>query len=218
MFNDVIHISNLFKSFDNSDVLKGINLNINSGDFMTLVGFSGSGKTTLLNIIGLLDDKFSGEYFFDGINVKNIKNKADFRNSKIGYVFQSFYLIDHLDVLANILLPFNYSKEKPDMDYVNGLIDELDLRHLMDKKVNVLSGGEKQRVAIARALCRKPSLLLCDEPTGNLDSRNKERVLTILQNINKKTKTTVLIVTHDESIANSANRKYILEEGVIHEI
>jgi len=218
MFNDVIHISNLFKSFDNSDVLKGINLNINLGDFMTLVGFSGSGKTTLLNIIGLLDDKFSGEYFFDGINVKNIKNKADFRNSKIGYVFQSFYLIDHLDVLANILLPFNYSKEKPDMDYVNGLIDELDLRHLMDKKVNVLSGGEKQRVAIARALCRKPSLLLCDEPTGNLDSRNKERVLTILQNINKKTKTTVLIVTHDESIANSANRKYILEEGVIHEI
>ena len=126
-------------------------------------------------------------------------------------------MIDYLSVLDNILLPFNYCKEAPDMEYINQIIHKLDLDDLMDKKVNVLSGGEKQRIAIARALSKKPALLLCDEPTGNLDSRNRERVLSILKDVNLSTKTCILIVTHDEFVAKSADKRYVLENGVLYE-
>lgn len=217
MSKSVIELEKIRKSFGNHTVLKSIDLVLEEGDYVALLGFSGSGKTTLLNILGLLDEQFEGHYFICGENVKMAKHKANLRNEKIGYVFQSFYLIDYLSVLDNILLPFSYCKEAPDMEYINQIIHKLDLDDLMDKKVNVLSGGEKQRIAIARALSKKPALLLCDEPTGNLDSRNRERVLSILKDVNLSTKTCILIVTHDEFVAKSADKRYVLENGVLYE-
>lgn len=217
MIENVVDIKHLLKQFNDYVVLKDINLKIKKGDFLTLIGFSGSGKTTFLNILGLLDEHYFGTYFFEGKDTKNIKNKNEFRCSKIGYVFQSFYLIEYLSVLDNILLPFKYANEKPDMEYINQLIVDLGLKNVLDSKICVLSGGEKQRIAIARALSRKPSLLLCDEPTGNLDSTNREKVLEILKKQNQNYLTTIIVVTHDEYVFGFGNRKCILESGIINE-
>lgn len=219
MVNDLlIKIENLTKKFGSKTVLKNISISINYNDFVTIVGESGSGKTTLLNIIGLLDKKYDGRFYFDGLEVNKCKSKlCNIRNDKIGYVFQSYYLIDYLTVTENILLPYKYGDDFCDESYLDFLIEKLGLKNILNKKVSFLSGGEKQRIALARALIKKPTILICDEPTGNLDKKNKDMVIELLQMANKDLKSAVIIVTHDESIANLGRKQIVLKNGTIYE-
>lgn len=217
IMNSILCAKNINKSFGEKTVLNELDLTLFENDFVTLIGGSGCGKTTLLNIIGLLDNNFSGQLEFNGILIdKKMLNRKKAKN-QIGYVFQSFYLLDYLNVEENILLPFRYTNETPDQEYLSQLFEKLSIEKILTQKANVLSGGEKQRVAIARALSRKPKLLICDEPTGNLDSANRDNVLNLLKLINDDYKTTILIVTHDEKIAASGKRKLLLKNGKIYE-
>ncbi|MCQ2799221.1 MAG: ABC transporter ATP-binding protein [Bacilli bacterium] len=214
----VISISHLSKFFGGRPIFNDLSFVVFKGDFLTLIGKSGTGKTTLLNIIGLLDKNYSGSVtFLKNNDIKAIKNMDALRKKEIGYLFQSFYLLDYLNVKENILLPFKYVEEKPDMNYFTSLCDELAISNILELNCNVLSGGEKQRVSLARALIKKPSILICDEPTGNLDRESRDIVLSLLMKINEKHGTTVIIVTHDDYIASKGNRRFILEKGTINE-
>lgn len=213
----IYSVKNLTKRFDSREIFTGLNLDIYQGDFITLIGKSGCGKTTFLNIIGLLDFKFEGELFFFGKNIKNKKSLQNLRSKEVGYLFQSFYLLDYLNVKDNILLPFKYTNESPDLDYFKLLCHQLGIEHILNSNCNVLSGGEKQRVSLARALIKKPKLLICDEPTGNLDKENRDIVISLLMQINKDYLTTILIVTHDDFVASKGIRKFELNNGAIYE-
>ena len=212
-----LSIANVSKSFGERVILNNISFDIFRGDFLTLIGKSGSGKTTFLNIIGLLDKNYAGKMEFLGQDVKRERRKALIRKKEIGYLFQSFYLLDYLNVKENILLPFKYIEGSPDMDYFNSLCEELGISNILGLNCNVLSGGEKQRVSLARALIKKPKFLICDEPTGNLDKESRDGVLSLLMKINKEYGTTILIVTHDDYIASQGNRQFVLEKGSINE-
>lgn len=208
-----IELKNITKAYDRP-VLKDINLMINNDSYITIVGKSGSGKSTLMNILGLIEAYDDGVYTFNGEKIRKGKDYSTIRSESIGFIFQSYNLIPTMTCMENIVLPLQYSKKQ--IDEFDNVIDLLKIRDLLQKPVVYLSGGERQRVAIARALILNPSLIIADEPTGNLDSGNRDIVLEILANENRKGRAIVMI-THDTEIAMNAKNVYTLEEGVLHE-
>ncbi|MCD6548841.1 MAG: ABC transporter ATP-binding protein [Thermodesulfobacterium sp.] len=197
-------------------VLKGINLEVEEGDFLAIMGASGSGKSTLLNIIGLLDKPDSGTYILDGQEVSKLNKRelAYLRNRKIGFVFQAFYLVPWATALENVLLPLLYrgNINREDEKKAIELLKRLGLEKRINAKPNELSGGEQQRVAIARALITNPKLLLADEPTGNLDSKSSQEVMSIFKELNENS-ITIIMVTHDPEIADFAKKVKIIKDG-----
>jgi putative bacteriocin export ABC transporter (lactococcin 972 group) len=199
-------------------VLKNINFKINKGDFIAVMGPSGSGKTTLMNIIGLLDTPTRGKYLLEGIDATKLSDNemSELRNKKMGFIFQSFYLIQYLTILENIMLPVYYSSNNPSK-YIKraySLLEEFGLIVKMKNKPNQLSGGQQQRVAIARALINDPEIILADEPTGQLDSETSKNILNFICDLNQKCKT-IIMVTHDKSVASRAKSKIEIIDGRI---
>tara|TARA_A100000164_G_scaffold294568_1_gene268410 strand:+ start:3704 stop:4360 length:657 start_codon:yes stop_codon:yes gene_type:complete len=201
-------------------VLKGINLHVEKGEMVAIMGSSGSGKSTLLNIIGILDELDSGKYTLDGIEIKDLTEKkaAQYRNKFLGFVFQSFNLINFKNALENVALPLYYQglKRKERQEKAMFHLEKVGLADWSTHLPNELSGGQKQRVAIARALAAEPKLLLADEPTGALDSATSQEIMQFLQQLNDEGKT-ILIVTHEEDISLMCKRIVRLKDGVIME-
>lgn len=201
------------------EVLKGINLTINSQGFIAIMGKSGSGKTTLLKLLGMLDRPTEGKVFFKGEDSNFIRGDrlAKIRRCELGFIYQDYYLMDSLSVRENIMLPkiLDHSSVEESMEESEKLADIMGVRTLMDKRTFELSGGEKQRVAICRALINHSDLILADEPTGNLDSASSETVMEYLQMINKDMKKTVVLVTHDAYVASFCNRVIFVKDGMI---
>lgn len=196
--------------------LKGIDIVINRGEFVSITGPSGSGKTTLLHILGCLDKPTNGIVKIDDIEVENMSEKQliNVRREKIGYVFQHFYLIPGLSVYENVKLPLLFSRKTRSSEEIYHLIELVGLRHRINHKTNQLSGGEMQRVAIARALVNNPEFILADEPTGNLDTENSEKIFELLRLLNKNG-ITIVLVTHNPDLANRTERKIRLRDGRI---
>jgi putative ABC transport system ATP-binding protein len=200
--------------------LRGIDLEIYKGDFVSICGPSGCGKSTLLSVLGLLDMPTSGQYFIGDADVSRLSltEAAHIRNEKVGFIFQSFNLIDELSVFENVALPLRYRQkkmtEKAVAERVMQCLQIVDMTHRAQHKPNQLSGGQQQRIAIARALIGNPALLLVDEPTGNLDSRNGDTVMDMLRELNRQG-TTLCMVTHDPRYADMASRKLHLLDGKI---
>jgi len=220
----MLKINNLHKSYKMGDsslhVLKGIDLHVDKGEMVAIMGSSGSGKSTLLNIIGILDELDSGEYTLDGIEIKDLTEKkaAQYRNKFLGFVFQSFNLINFKNALENVALPLYYQGQKRKERQKKAMfhLEKVGLADWSTHLPNELSGGQKQRVAIARALAAEPKLLLADEPTGALDSATSHEIMQFLQQLNDEGKT-ILIVTHEEDISLMCKRIVRLKDGVIME-
>ncbi|WP_333653219.1 ABC transporter ATP-binding protein [Dissulfurispira sp.] len=199
------------------EVLKGITLEIKEGEFLSIMGPSGSGKSTLLNLIGCLDRPTSGKYLLDGIDINTLSDNelAEIRNRKIGFVFQAFNLIPRLSAIKNVVLPLLYSgmpsEERNRMSF--DLLQKVGLSHRANHLPSELSGGEQQRVSIARALINNPSLILADEPTGNLDSKTGQEIMDIFKSIHKEG-ATIIMVTHEKSISEHAERIITIKDGV----
>lgn len=216
----MIEVKNIIKSFPNtpSPVLKGINLQINDGDFVSLVGKSGSGKSTLLYIISTLDSPSEGEVFYDSKNLKDFRPEEiyELRNRHIGFVFQFHYLISELSAIENILLPARKANQfKERKSFALELLRTVGLEGKEDRFPSELSGGEQQRLAIARALVMEPKYLFADEPTGNLDSTNGKIIMNLFKKFNKEKGTTIIYVTHDTDFAAIADKKINLVDGMI---
>jgi len=219
-----IEMKGVSKTFETDEIethaLIDINIVIRSGEYVSISGPSGCGKSTLLSLLGLLDTPTSGQYNIEGIDVSNLSldEAAKFRNERIGFVFQSFNLIDELSVFDNVALPLLYKANPPQDDYikdkVNTCLAMVEMSHRASHKPNQLSGGQQQRVAIARALVADPAILLVDEPTGNLDSKSGDKVMSILNDLNKSG-TTICMVTHDTRYADLANIQLKLLDGKI---
>ena len=220
----MLKINELHKSYKMGDsslhVLKGINLHVEKGEMVAIMGSSGSGKSTLLNIIGILDELDSGKYTLDGIEIKDLTEKkaAQYRNKFLGFVFQSFNLINFKNALENVALPLYYQglKRKERQEKAMFHLQKVGLADWSTHLPNELSGGQKQRVAIARALAAEPKLLLADEPTGALDSTTSQEIMQFLQQLNDEGKT-ILIVTHEQDISLMCKRIVRLKDGVIME-
>jgi len=197
--------------------LDGVNLSVESGEFVTVVGTSGSGKSTLLHMLGGLDRPTGGTVFVDGKEIFSLKDEelTIFRRRKIGFVFQSYNLVPVLNVYENIILPIQLDGNEPEEGYVAQIIQTLGLESKLQNLPNHLSGGQQQRVAMARALASKPAILLADEPTGNLDSRTSQDVMGLLKVTGEKFKQTIVMITHNEEIAQLADRIVRLEDGRI---
>ena len=218
----MIQIKNLHKSYpigkDSLHVLKGIDLHIKEGEFVSIMGSSGSGKSTLLNIVGLLDVHDEGDYYLDGQLIENLDEKkaAILRNKFLGFVFQSFNLISYKTALENVALPLYYKgiKRKERLKVAMEYLDKVGLKDWANHLPSELSGGEKQRVAIARALATNPKVVLADEPTGALDSTTSNSVMDLLKGINDEGMT-VFVITHEEEIAAKTDRIVRLRDGVI---
>lgn len=197
--------------------LNQVSIVIKRGEIVAVTGKSGSGKSTLLHMLGGIDFPTSGTVIFDGedIGEYNSRQREQYRNTKVGYVFQDFKLIPELYVKENIMLPAMLRGKKPDLKYYQELIQSLELKDTEKKYPEHLSGGQQQRVAIARALMNHPSLILCDEPTGNLDQKTGENVIRLLMEVRDKYNTTIVIVTHDEKIANQCDRIIRISDGMV---
>ena len=197
--------------------LDGINLEVEKGEFVAIVGTSGSGKSTLLHIIGGLDNPTSGQVIVDGQNLSHMTDEelTIFRRRNIGFVFQQYNLVPMLNVWENIVLPVKLDGKKIEKGYVNEIIDTLGIRTKLENLPSALSGGQQQRVAIARALAAKPAILLADEPTGNLDSKTSQDVLGLLKVTSKRFHQTIVMITHNEEIAQMADRILQIEDGKI---
>ncbi len=213
----MVYLKNIDKSYSEQIVLKDFNLNIESGELVGVMGESGAGKSTLLNIIGTVDTPTSGSYFFNDIDILKLKPSqvSRFRNKNIGFIFQQYNLIPNISTKENILLPYLFGKMKIDrdvIDYFDQICEEFKISDLLNKNIDLLSGGEKQRVSIARAIIKKADLILADEPTGNLDATNKQIVIDMLLKLNKQGKT-IIIVTHDRDIFEICSNKLLLAKG-----
>lgn len=202
---------NLVKAVDH------VNLEIGQGEFVTIVGKSGSGKSTLLHLLGALEYPTSGEILVDGKNIAGLSEAklAVLRRRRIGFVFQAFNLIPSLNVWENIVLPLGLDGKKADEPFVRDILKTLDMESKTDSLPNTLSGGQQQRTAIARAIAAKPSVILADEPTGNLDTRTGDEVISLLKLSAKKYGQTLVVITHNEDIAQMADRTVMLEDGRI---
>jgi len=225
MNEEIVRVRALCKSYRDTtsslEVLKDINFAVDKGEFLAIQGPSGAGKSTLLHILGGLDNPTSGRVYFQNEDIYGLdeNSRANLRNRKVGFVFQFFHLLPELNALENVLLPAilkSWRERKKSLGFALELLQRLGLSQRKAHRPQELSGGEQQRVAIARALVNRPQLLLCDEPTGNLDSENGENILRLLKEINSSEKVTVIIVTHDKDIASSAGRIIHLRDGVIH--
>ena len=195
--------------------LDGVNLTVEKGEFVAVVGTSGSGKSTLLHMLGGLDRPTGGTVTVDGRELSALKDEelTIFRRRKIGFVFQNYNLVPVLNVYENIVLPIQLDGRQPDQDYLNRIIETLGLGRKLQNLPNNLSGGQQQRVAIARALAAKPAILLADEPTGNLDSRTSQDVMSLLKVTGQKFGQTIVMITHNEEIAQMADRIVRIEDG-----
>jgi putative ABC transport system ATP-binding protein len=217
----MIHLKNINKTYRTETVetlaLNDINLNVDKGEFLSIMGPSGCGKSTLLNIIGLLDNPTNGKVLIDGEQTEKLNDKlmAQFRNRKLGFIFQSFHLINDLQVVDNVELPLLYrnltSKERKALALE--ALDKVGLGNRTKHFPTQLSGGQKQRVAIARAIVGKPEIILADEPTGNLDSNMGNEIMDILLGLNQNDRTTIIMVTHDENMAKKTHRLMRLFDG-----
>lgn len=219
--NTILQTINLKKYYgEGENIVKAIdntNINIFQGEFVAIVGKSGSGKSTLLHMLGALDKPTSGEVIIDNKYISTMKEEelAIFRRRKIGFIFQYYNLIPSINVWENIVLPIGLDSRRVDKDFVNDILDTLGLKEKKHNMPNTLSGGQQQRVAIARALASKPSIILADEPTGNLDSKTEEEVLTLLKLTAKKYNQTIVMITHDEGIVQMADRIICIEDGKV---
>lgn len=217
----MIDIKNITKSFGSLQVLKGIDLHINKGEIVSIVGPSGAGKTTLLQIIGTLDKPDSGSIVIDGIDVSNLSKAklSDFRNRHLGFVFQFHQLLPEFTALENIMIPafIAGTSQSEAKERAMELLKFMGLEDRAGHKPNELSGGEKQRVAVARALVNKPAVILADEPSGSLDSKNKAELHQLFFDLRDKFGQTFVIVTHDESLAATTNRTIHMKDGLISE-
>lgn len=218
---NLLEVQNLSKTYGTGETavhaLKGATFSVPKGEFVAIVGESGSGKSTLLNMIGALDTPTSGKVLIDGKDIFSMKdrNLTVFRRRHIGFVFQSFNLIPELTVEQNILFPLLLDYQKPDSAYLEELLLILNLTQRRNHLPSQLSGGQQQRVAIGRALMTRPSLILADEPTGNLDTQNTSEVIALLKEASRKYEQTILIITHSKSIAQAADRILQVSDGVL---
>ena len=215
----IITVDNINKTYKNGSlelqVLKNISFKVDKGEFLAIMGSSGSGKSTMMNILGCLDNQYEGKYILDGIDIsKSTENElSEIRNKKIGFIFQSFNLLPRLTALENVELPLIYSSVPKEERHkrANELLEMVGLKERTHHRPNELSGGQRQRVAIARALVNNPSIILADEPTGNLDSKSEAEIIEILQKLNKMGKT-IVIVTHEPNIGEIAQRKIVFKD------
>lgn len=221
----MIHLKDINKTYQGAQplhVLKGINLDIEAGEFVSIMGASGSGKSTLLNILGILDNYDTGEYVLDGKLIKNLSESraAEYRNRMIGFIFQSFNLIGFKTAVENVELPLFYQgvsrrkRHQLALEY----LDRLGLLPWADHYPNEMSGGQKQRVAIARALITQPQIILADEPTGALDSKTSVEVMQLLKKLNAEDHKTIVVVTHESGVANETNKIVHIKDGIIGKI
>lgn len=221
----LIELKDVNKTYNNGQplhVLKGIDLTIEKGEFVSIMGASGSGKSTLLNILGILDNYDTGEYYLAGKLIKNLSERkaAEYRNQMIGFIFQSFNLISFKTAVENVELPLFYQgvghreRHRLAMQY----LEKLGLKEWANHYPNEMSGGQKQRVAIARALITNPQIILADEPTGALDSKTSVEVMELLARLNAEEKVTIIVVTHESGVANCTNRIIHIKDGVIGQI
>ncbi len=221
--NNILEVKNINKIYGTeikNQVLYDVSFNIEAGSFNSIIGQSGSGKSTLLNIIGTLDKPTTGDVIINGQNVKDMKTDqlADYRNSMIGFVFQFHYLLPEFTAIENVLIPYRISHGKVDKQTQQRAEELMDLVGLSNVKNNLatkMSGGQQQRTAIARALINQPKMILADEPTGNLDSDSTEMIYDLLRKINQELKTTFIIITHDQRIAEKADRIIEIKDGKI---
>ena len=219
---EILKAENLKKYYDESTIpvkaLDGVDISIEQGEFVAIVGTSGSGKSTLLNMLGGLDRPTSGSVTVDGKKIFDLKDEelTIFRRRKIGFVFQAFNLVPVLNVYENIVLPIQLDGNSVDEKFVNQVIESLGLKEKVENLPNQLSGGQQQRVAIARELATKPSIILADEPTGNLDSKTSQDVLGLLKMTSVRFKQTIVMITHNEEIAQMADRIIRIEDGKVY--
>ncbi len=217
----ILETTNLKKVYGTGETavhaLRGVNFKVEKGEFVAVVGTSGSGKSTLLHMLGGLDRPTAGEVTVDGKSIFSLKDEAltIFRRRKIGFVFQNYNLVPVLNVYENIVLPIQLDGNEPDESYVNQIITTLGIDSKLDNLPNQLSGGQQQRVAIARALAAKPAIILADEPTGNLDSKTSQDVMGLLKVTSQKFRQTIVMITHNEEIAQLADRMIRIEDGSI---
>ncbi|MDU5527202.1 MAG: ABC transporter ATP-binding protein [Finegoldia magna] len=219
---DLIKINKFYNSGENKlHVLKNVSLDINSGDFVAIMGESGSGKSTLINILGFLDKNFTGIYRFENVEISKFSDNklSDLRNKSVGFIFQQFQLIQTYTIAENVELPllyqgksYKYAREK-----ALKALDLVGIKNQADKKPKQLSGGQQQRAAIARAIVHNPKFIIADEPTGALDSETSKEIMTLFDELNKKLKITIIMVTHDKNITHNCNRKYFMLDGVLKE-
>ncbi|MDK8276200.1 MAG: ABC transporter ATP-binding protein [Peptoniphilus duerdenii] len=215
----MLKVENLKRYYKTNDVevraLDGVSFDVEKGEFISIIGASGSGKSTLLHLLGGLDYPTSGKVLIDDTDIYALKDdeRTIFRRRNIGFVFQAYNLLPMLNVYENIIIPFGLDGDKVDKKYVDSVIDILEISDQKYKMPNELSGGQQQRVAIARALVTKPSLILADEPTGNLDSKSSSQVVYLLKKINKELGNTILMITHDDAVAQAAEKTLRIEDG-----
>ena len=218
---EILRVENLNKSYGKGEAkveaLKNVNLSINKGEFVVIVGPSGSGKSTLLHLIGGVDKPTSGKVFINDVDIYNLKEKdlSIFRRRNVGLIYQFYNLIPVLSAKENILLPAELDNRKIDKEYLDDLLNTLGLKERENHLPNELSGGQQQRTSIGRALINRPAVVLADEPTGNLDSKNSKEVLELLKLSVKKYKQTLIMITHDINIALQADRVITIEDGII---
>ncbi|NQX48486.1 ABC transporter ATP-binding protein [Paenibacillus tritici] len=215
----ILETTNLKKIYGSGETavhaLDGINLKVENGEFVAIIGTSGSGKSTLLHMLGGLDRPSSGEVIVDGKNISSLKDEelTIFRRRKMGFVFQNYNLVPVLNVCENIVLPIELDGKQPDKSYLSRIVNTLGLDHKLYDLPSNLSGGQQQRVAIARALASKPAIILADEPTGNLDSKTSLDVMGLIKVSSQQFRQTIVIITHNEEIAQMADRIIRIEDG-----
>ena len=218
---EILKVENLTKSYGSGeakvDALKNVNLSIKKGEFVAIVGPSGSGKSTLLHLLGGVDRPTSGKVYINDVDIYNLKEKdlSIFRRRNVGLIYQFYNLIPVLSVKENILLPAELDNKKIDKEFLDDLLKTLGLKERENHLPNELSGGQQQRTSIGRALINRPSIVLADEPTGNLDSKNSKEVLELLKLSVKKYNQTLIMITHDNNIALQADRVITIEDGII---